>query len=145
MTEPGSPIEILLVEDNLGDIVLTREAFEEIRLGNALHVVEDGEEALDYLFQRGKYADAKPPDLILLDLNLPKLSGKEVLEAIKHDPRLMLIPVIVLTTSEEERDVLDVYKRNANCFITKPVDIQQFLKVIRLIESFWLHVVKLAH
>lgn len=135
--------EILLVEDNPIDVLVTKEALHEGKVNNRLHVVEDGEEAMDFLHRRGKFADAPVPGLILLDLNLPKKSGIEVLAEIKQDPALLTIPVIVLTTSEEERDILKSYELHANCFITKPVDIDQFIQVIKRIEGFWLTLVKL--
>jgi CheY-like chemotaxis protein len=136
-------IEILLVEDNPGDIRLTREAFKEGKVSNEINVVNDGIEALEYLRQEGQYTDAPRPDVILLDLNLPKKDGYEVLAEIKKDPDLRRIPVVILTTSEAERDILQTYYMHANCYITKPVDLDQFITVIKSIESFWLNVVKL--
>lgn len=136
-------IEILLVEDNPGDARLTVEAFKEGRVLNNLNVVHDGVEALAYLRREGRYANAAQPDLILLDLNLPKKDGREVLEEIKADERLMKIPVIVLTTSAAEEDIARAYTRHANCYITKPVDLDHFLRVVQSIESFWLTLVKL--
>jgi len=136
-------IEILLVEDNPGDARLTLEAFEEGRVLNNFNVVKDGVEALEYLRREGKYANAVQPDLILLDLNLPRKDGREVLEEIKADERLMKIPVIVLTTSAAEEDIARAYTRHANCYITKPVDLDQFLRVVHSIESFWLTLVRL--
>lgn len=135
--------EILLVEDNPVDVLMTRRALQEDCVYNNLHVVEDGEEAMDFLQRKGKYADAPLPDLILLDLNLPKKSGREVLAEIKQDRELMHIPVVVLTTSQEERDVLLSYKLHANCFITKPMDMEQFVKAIRCVGGFWFTLVKL--
>lgn len=137
------PIEILLVEDNPGDVRLTQEAFKDGKVRNHLSVVTDGEEVLPFLMRQGKYADAPRPDMILLDLNLPKKNGREVLAEIKRDPDLRLIPVVVLTTSKAEEDVLRAYELYANCYITKPVDLEQFLKAVRSIEDFWLTVVAL--
>lgn len=134
---------ILLVEDNPGDVRLTIEALKEGKILNEVSVVEDGVEALDYLHRNGKYADAHRPDLILLDLNLPKKDGREVLEEIKQDAGLKKIPVVVLTTSAAERDILRAYNLHANCYITKPVDLEQFIRVVQLIEDFWLTIVKL--
>ena len=135
------PVEILLVEDSLGDVRLTREAFKEGKLANNLHVVQDGEAALLFLRREGTYKDAVRPDLILLDLNLPKKDGREVLAAIKADDNLKRIPVVVLTTSKAEQDILKVYDLHANCYITKPVDLEQFLRIVKAIEEFWLEVV----
>jgi CheY-like chemotaxis protein len=137
------PIEILLVEDNPGDADLAREALEGSKLHNALHVVGDGVEALDFLRQRGKHARATRPDLILLDLNLPKKDGREVLAEIKGDADLKRIPVVILTISKDEEDILRSYNLHANCYITKPIDLSQFLKVVKSIEDFWLTIVKL--
>jgi CheY-like chemotaxis protein len=139
----GPAIEILLVEDNPGDVRLTREVLKEGRIHNTLNVANDGVEALDFLHRRGAYADTKPQDLILLDLNLPKMNGREVLAAIKKDPDLKHIPVVVLTTSSAEEDVLSAYDLHANCYITKPVDLDQFVKVVQSIEDFWLSIVRL--
>jgi CheY-like chemotaxis protein len=139
----GQPIEILLVEDSPGDVRLTIEALKEGKVRNHLSVVGDGEEALTFLFREGKYADAPVPDLILLDLNLPKIDGREVLERIKGDEHLRHIPVVVLTTSHAEQDVLKSYDLHANCYVTKPVDLDQFIDVVRNIENFWLTVVTL--
>jgi chemotaxis family two-component system response regulator Rcp1 len=136
-------IEILLVEDNPGDVRLTLEAFKEGKVINNLSVVNDGVEALAYLRRQGAYAHATVPDLILLDLNLPRMDGREVLAAIKADERLMTIPVVVLTTSASQDDILGAYGHHANCYITKPVDLDQFLRVVQSIESFWLSLVKL--
>jgi chemotaxis family two-component system response regulator Rcp1 len=141
--EDFQTINILLVEDNPGDIRLTKEVLKDGKIRNTLNVVMDGEEALLYLKKEGKYKDAIIPDIILLDLNLPKKDGREVLAEIKSDPLLMLIPVIVLTTSSAEQDVLNMYAHHANCYITKPVDFSQFINVIRSIENFWLTIVKL--
>jgi two-component system, chemotaxis family, response regulator Rcp1 len=136
-------IRILLVEDNPGDVRLTLEAFKEGKVRNQISVVNDGVEALAFLRREGQYADAPRPDVILLDLNLPKKDGYEVLAEIKHDPGLRRIPVVILTTSEAERDILQTYYMHANCYITKPVDLEQFIIIIQSIESFWLNVVKL--
>jgi len=136
-------IEILLVEDNPGDVRLTLEAFKEGRVLNNFTVMNNGVEALAYLRRQGRYENAVPPDLILLDLNLPKKDGREVLAEIKADERLMKIPVVVLTTSAAEEDVARAYSAHANCYITKPVDLDQFLRVAHSIESFWLTLVKL--
>lgn len=141
--EFGSPIEILLVEDNPGDQDLTRNALQRAKVRNSLHIVEDGEEAMEFLHQEGEYANAPRPDVILLDLNLPRMDGREVLEEIKKDPNLMDIPVVVLTTSSAEQDILRSYRLHANCYITKPVDLEQFIEVVRSIQNFWLTVVKL--
>lgn len=136
-------IEILLVEDNEGDARLTLEAFKEGRLLNNLTVVGDGVEALAYLRQEGKYANCPRPDLVLLDLNLPKKDGREVLADVKADERLKTIPVVVLTTSAAQEDVTRAYGSHANCYITKPVDLDQFLRVAQSIENFWLSLVRL--
>lgn len=137
------PVEILLVEDSPSDADLTVEALGDGRVLNNLHWVEDGVEALAFLRRQGKYTDAPRPDLILLDLNLPKKDGRDVLAQIKTDPSLKLIPVIVLTTSAAERDILKTYELNGNCYITKPIDLEQFISVVRLIEEFWLALVRL--
>ncbi|HMC16805.1 MAG TPA: response regulator [Albitalea sp.] len=136
-------IEILMVEDNPGDVRLTREALKGGKVWNQLHVVEDGVAALDFLHRRAPHADAPRPDLILLDLNLPKKDGREVLAAIKADESLKLIPVVILTTSQAEEDVIRAYALNANCYVTKPVDFLQFTRIVQAIESFWLTVVTL--
>jgi two-component system, chemotaxis family, response regulator Rcp1 len=136
-------IEILLVEDNPGDVRLTEEALKEGKVVNRLNVVPDGVEALAYLRKEGEYASAETPDLMLLDLNLPKKDGREVLAEVKEDPELRMIPVVVLTTSRDEQDILKSYDLHANCYITKPVDFEQFISVVRAIEDFWLSVVKL--
>lgn len=136
-------IEILLIEDNPVDVLMTRRALEEAKVFNQLHVVEDGEEAMDFLYQQGNYADAPRPDLILLDLNLPKKSGREILAEVKKDPRLLAIPVIILTTSEAEKDISMCYENHGNCFITKPVDMEQFTHVVKSIEGFWFTIVNL--
>lgn len=137
------PIEILLVEDNLGDARLTREALKEGKVHSHLHWVKDGVEALEFLHRRGKHQSAPRPDIILLDLNLPKKDGREVLQEIKEDDRLKRIPVVILTTSKAEEDVLRTYELHANCYVTKPVDLEQFIKVVRSIDNFWLSVVTL--
>ena len=137
------PINILLVEDSPTDVLLTREALADAKIRNRLDVVHDGEQALSFLRKEGSYAESPRPDLILLDLNMPRKSGREVLEEIKVDPRLKAIPVVVLTTSKAEEDILRSYHLNANCYISKPVDYDQFSRVIRSIESFWLTVVTL--
>ncbi len=136
-------IEILLVEDSPSDIDLTREALEDTRVRNRLSVVTDGVEALAFLRNEGKYADVPHPDLILLDLNLPKKSGREVLAEIKSDPALRRIPVVVLSTSGAEKDILESYDLHANCYVRKPVDLDAFIEVVRSIDSFWLAIVKL--
>jgi chemotaxis family two-component system response regulator Rcp1 len=137
------PVEILLVEDNPGDVRLTIEALRDAKVRNNLHVARDGVEAMAFLRREGPYANAPRPDLILLDLNLPRKDGREVLAEIKADARLRAIPVVVLTTSAAERDVVQSYNLHANCYITKPVDLDQFIAVIRSIEEFWLMVVTL--
>ena len=139
----GKPIEILLVEDDAGDVRLTLEALKSAKVLNHLSVAEDGVEALAFLRRQGKYAQAPFPDLILLDLNLPRKDGRAVLAEIKTDPDLKRVPVIVLTTSQDEQDVLWAYDTHANCFITKPVDMKKFLEVVKTIDSFWLTIVKL--
>jgi CheY-like chemotaxis protein len=136
-------IDILLVEDDPGDELITREAFEHNKLHNRLHVARDGEEGLNYLYQRGAYRDAPRPDLILLDLNLPKYDGRHLLEKIKSDPDLSRIPVVVLTTSSAEEDILRSYKLHANAYVTKPVDLDQFINAVRQIDEFFLQVVRL--
>ena len=137
------PIEILMVEDNPGDVRLTQEALKTGKVWNNLHVVEDGVAALDFLYRRGQYSQAPHPDMILLDLNLPRKDGREVLTVIKADEKLKSIPTIVLTTSQAEEDIVRAYHLNANCYITKPVDFNQFIKIVRTIEEFWLTVVTL--
>lgn len=144
MTTPeGRAIDILLVEDDPGDELITREAFEHNKLKNRLHVAHDGEEGLDYLYRRGEFGDAPRPDLILLDLNLPKYDGRQLLEKIKSDPDLARIPVVVLTTSSAEEDILRSYKLHANAYVTKPVDLDQFMKAVRQIDEFFVQVVRL--
>ncbi|HEX8244751.1 MAG TPA: response regulator [Longimicrobium sp.] len=137
------PVQLLLVEDSPGDVELTREALEEAKVANTLHVVSDGAEAMEFLRRQGRFADAVRPDLVLLDLNLPRKDGRQVLAEIKEDPELRRIPVVVLTTSQAEKDVLAAYQLHANAYIVKPVDLQQFLDVVRSVEGFWLAVVKL--
>jgi two-component system, chemotaxis family, response regulator Rcp1 len=140
---PGRPIEILLVEDNPGDVRLTIEALKEGKVRNRLSVARDGVEALAFLRREGVHANAPRPDLILLDLNLPRRDGREVLAEIKDDARLRRIPVVVLTTSKAEEDILRTYDLHANCYINKPVDLDQFISVVRSIDDFWLSVVRL--
>ena len=140
---PTSPIELLLVEDDPGDVLMTTEALEESKLLTSLHVVRDGEDAVAFLRQEGTHADAPRPDLILLDLNLPRLDGREVLAEIKADPDLRRIPVVVLTTSSAEEDVLRSYDLHANAYVTKPVDFDRFVEVFRQIDDFWISVVRL--
>jgi chemotaxis family two-component system response regulator Rcp1 len=137
------PIEILLIEDNPGDVRLTREALKEGKVTNNLIVAKDGEMALDCLYRRGEFLNCPRPDLILLDLNLPKKDGREVLQTIKSDDSLKQIPVVILTTSKAEEDILRSYEHHANCYITKPIDIDEFLRVVRLTEDFWLTIVQL--
>lgn len=137
------PIEILLVEDSPSDADLTISNLRNSKLTNEVHWVTDGDLAMDYLNQQGEYTDATRPDLILLDLNLPGMSGQEVLEEVKADPSLHTIPVVILTTSDSDVDILRSYELNANCYITKPVDLQQFIQVIQVISDFWLTAVKL--
>lgn len=139
----GKPIEILLVEDNPDDANLTIDALKDGRVRNNISVIEDGMEAMSYLRREGKHAAAQRPDLILLDLNLPRKNGREVLQEIKEDPDLKRIPVVIMTTSKSEQDVFEAYNLHANCYITKPVDLDQFLGVVRKIEDFWLTIVKL--
>jgi CheY-like chemotaxis protein len=135
------PIEVLLVEDDPGDIMMTREVFEDNKIGNRLHVACDGQEALDFLYRRAGHADAPRVDLVLLDLNLPKYDGRQVLEQIRADPDLTHLPVVILTTSSSEEDVLRSYQLHANAFVTKPVDVQQFMAAVRQIDRFFLSVV----
>jgi CheY-like chemotaxis protein len=140
-----NPIEILLVEDNEGDVGLVEEVFEDARIRNIIHVAEDGEEAMQFLNKEKKFDNAPTPDLILLDLNLPGKDGREVLEEIKTNNKLKSIPVVVLTTSKAEEDIIKSYDLHANSYITKPVDFDQFIKVVKSIEDFWLEVVKLPN
>jgi len=139
----GRVVDILLVEDDPGDELITREAFADNKIKNTLHVARDGQEGLDFLYRRGDYANAPTPDLILLDLNLPKYDGRELLEAIKSDADLCHIPVVVLTTSSAEEDILRSYKLHANAYVTKPVDLDQFMKAVREIDEFFVQVVRL--
>jgi CheY-like chemotaxis protein len=143
MTAAAQPIEVLLVEDDPGDELMTREAFEDNKIANTLHVVRDGEEALDFLYRRGAHTEAPRPDLILLDLNLPKYDGRQVLQQIKSDDDLAHIPVVVLTTSSAEEDILRSYKLHANAYVTKPVDLDQFIAAVRQIDEFFVTVVRL--
>ena len=136
-------IHILLVDDNEGDILLTREALEEAKIVNRISVAYDGVEALSFLKKLPPFRDCDPPDLILLDINLPRMDGTEVLSVIKADPELKRIPVIMLTTSSNEKDILASYDNHANCYITKPVDLERFMDVVRTIEDFWISIVKL--
>jgi len=137
------PVEILLVEDNPGDVQLTKEALEDCKLINNLHVAIDGEQAINFLQKEHPYNNVPKPDLILLDLNLPKIDGKEVLAQIKSEDRLKRIPVVVLTTSKAQEDILKVYELHANCYITKPMNVESFFKVVKAIESFWMGIVVL--
>jgi CheY-like chemotaxis protein len=141
--EQITPIEILLVEDNPGDVRLTQEALKESKMHNILNVVNDGVEAIEFLRRQGKFTNVNRPDLILLDLNLPRKDGREVLDEIKSDNDLKRIPVVVLTTSKAEEDIIRMYTRQANCYITKPIDFDQFILVIKAVEEFWLTIVKL--
>jgi chemotaxis family two-component system response regulator Rcp1 len=141
--EIGKPIEILLVEDNPGDVRLTKEALKEGKVHNNLHVAVDGVEAMAFLHREGRYSKMPRPDIILLDLNLPKKDGREVLAEIKHDKNLKIIPVVVLTTSAAEEDILKTYDLHANCYITKPLDLEKFISVVKMVEDFWLSIVKL--
>jgi len=139
----GKPIEILLVEDSPDDACLTMEALKDGKVRNHVSLVEDGEEAMSFLRQQGAHASAPRPDLILLDLCLPKKSGREVLEEIKRDPELRRIPVVIMTTIDDRAEIREAYNRHCNCYVTKPVDLDQFIAVIRSIEDFWLTIVKL--
>ncbi|ODS24364.1 response regulator [Candidatus Endobugula sertula] len=139
----NTPIEILMVEDNPADIELTREALSRGKLHNKLHITEDGEQALDFLHQRGQYKSAPRPDIVLLDLNLPKITGREILAAVKSDEGLASIPVIILSSSEDNQDIKASYALNANSFVTKPVRVEDFLSVVKTIEHFWIEIVKL--
>lgn len=139
------PVNILLVEDNPGDARLAQEALKENKVANSLHWVDDGVKALEFLHREGPYADAPRPDVILLDLNLPRKDGREVLAEIKDDPDLKRIPVVVLTVSQAEEDILRTYNLHANCYITKPLDLDRFLEVVQQVENFWLTIVKLPN
>lgn len=141
MSEHKQLANILLVEDNPGDVELTQEAFEAAKFRNQIHVARDGDEALDFLFKRGKFEGAVTPDIILLDLNLPKTDGREVLEVIKNDAKLRRIPVIVLTSSQANTDVIKSYDLHANCYIVKPINAVKFMSVVKHIENFWVEVV----
>ena len=143
MTSPSDHVHVLLVEDDPGDVLMTREAFEHHKIRNPLHVVSDGAEALRFLRKEGEYADAPRPGLVLLDLNLPRMNGREVLAEVKSDPSLRSIPVVVLTTSAAEEDILRSYDLHANAYVTKPVDFSRFMEVIRQIDDFFVSVVKL--
>ena len=143
MTPAGRPIEVLLIEDDPGDVLITREAFEHYKIRNTLRVASDGQEGLDYLYQRGSHKGATRPDLILLDLNLAKYDGHQLLERIKSDSDLCHIPIVVLTTSSAEEDILRSYRLHANAYVTKPVGFEQFINVIRQIDEFFVQVVTL--
>lgn len=143
METASKPIEILLVEDNEGDARLAREALQDSKVTNIIHHVHDGIEAMDFLHHQGKYKDVVRPDIILLDLNLPRKDGREVLAEIKNDDNLKMIPVVILTISSNEQDILKTYSLHVNCFITKPIDFEQFIKVVHSIEDFWLTIVRL--
>lgn len=137
------PVELLLIEDNSGDILLTKEAFEEINFSENLSVVTDGESALDFLYKRGRYENAQTPDLIILDLNIPRVDGREILNKVKNDDNLKKIPIIVLSTSKSDRDIKTCYELQANCYLIKPVDFEQFLEIVTYIRDFWLGMVKI--
>ena len=139
----GNPVEVLLVEDNPGDVRLTVEALKEAKVINNLRVVRDGVDAMSYLRRQGDFTKARRPDLILLDLNLPRKDGREVLAEIKQDPNLKRIPVVILTTSAAEQDIIKTYNLHANCYITKPVELDQFIEIVKSIQDFWLSIVKL--
>ncbi|MEU4233333.1 response regulator [Nonomuraea sp. NPDC026600] len=143
MTTDWRPIEVLLVEDDQGDVLLTKEAFDFNKVRNRLHVVNDGEQAMAFLRQENGYHDAPRPDLVLLDLNLPRMGGLEVLSEVKADADLRTIPVVILTTSEAEEDILHSYRLHANAYVSKPVDFEQFIRVVRQIDDFFVTVVKL--
>jgi CheY-like chemotaxis protein len=143
LSQPARQIEVLLVEDDPGDVLMTREAFGDYKVANRLHVVQDGADAMSFLRREGAFADVPRPDLVLLDLNLPRMDGREVLHAIKSDPELASIPVVVLTTSEAEEDVLRSYSLHANAYVTKPVDFERFIDVVRQIDDFFITVVRL--
>jgi CheY-like chemotaxis protein len=137
------PIHILLVEDNEGDIFMTQEAFEDFKIKNKISVARDGKEAIDFLLKENKYKEIDDPDLVILDINLPKKSGHEVLKSIKENPKTQQIPVIMLSTSSSEKDITLCYQNRANCFITKPIEAEEFMKAITSIEEFWLSIVSL--
>lgn len=139
----GRAAEVLLVEDSPGDVRLTREALKEGKVRNNLSVVSDGVEAMEFLRREGKYADAPRPDIVLLDLNMPRKDGREVLAEMKGDESLKRIPVVILTTSEAEQDILKTYDLHANCYLTKPVDLEQFISIVKSVEDFWLTIVQL--
>lgn len=139
----SKPIEILLVEDNPGDARLAVEALKESKVRNNIHTASDGVEAMEFLRKEGEFSSALRPDLVLLDLNMPRKDGREVLAEIKEDPKLKIIPVVVMTTSQLEEDILKSYGLHANCYVTKPVDLEQFMKVVKAIEDFWFTIVKL--
>jgi len=143
MSIEGRAAEILLVEDNPGDVRLAKEGLKESKVTNNLHVVEDGEEAIAFLRKEGEYSNAVTPDLILLDLNLPKKDGREVLAEIKADEQLRRIPIVILTTSKAEEDIIKTYNLHANCYVTKPVDLDQFVKIVKSVNSFWFEMVTL--
>ena len=143
MSAPGNPVEILLAEDNPGDVTLSKKALEQGKLGNNLHVVTDGVEALDFLRQTGEYDDTPRPDLILLDLNMPRKDGQDVLKELKADDDLCRIPVVVLTSSESEEDIAKSYELNANAYLTKPVDFDGFIEIVNRLENFWFKIAKL--
>lgn len=143
MNSRTNPIKILLVEDNPGDVRLIKEVFKDAKIFNAMQIAYDGETAMKILRKQAEYSDCATPDMILLDLNLPKKDGREVLREVKNDDDLKCIPVVILTTSNAEEDLIETYKMNANCYITKPVDLDQFINVVKSIENFWLSIVKL--
>lgn len=142
-TDQGKPVEILMIEDNPGDVRLTKEAMRANKVKNNMNIAVDGVEALAYLRREGKYSNAIKPNLIILDLNLPKKNGIEVVKEIKNDPQLKRIPVVILTTSKSEEDIIKSYNLHANCYITKPIDLDQFVNMVRSIEDFWLEIVTL--
>jgi CheY-like chemotaxis protein len=142
-SEPERPVEILMIEDNPGDARLAREALKEGKILNTLYVMKDGREGLDFLYRRGRYLNVPKPDIILLDLNLPGLDGRQVLQEIKSNDSLKLIPVIVLTSSAAEEDILKSYDLHANCYIVKPVDFEKFTQIVKQLEDFWFSVVEL--